>query len=52
MPNHISYPTPGVAAWHDEETDVAQTIGPTDVHVVKSAVDEGHAPGNPNINHD
>jgi hypothetical protein len=22
------------AAWHDEETDVAQAIGPTDVHVV------------------
>lgn len=28
------YPVPGAAAWHDEETDVAQAIGPTDVHVV------------------
>jgi hypothetical protein len=28
------YPTPGAAAWHDEETDVAHAIGPTDVHVV------------------
>jgi hypothetical protein len=28
------YPVPGAAAWHDEETDVARAIGPTDVHVV------------------
>jgi len=28
------YPVPGAAAWHDEETDVAHAIGPTDVHVV------------------
>lgn len=28
------YPVPGAAAWHDEETDVARVIGPTDVHVV------------------
>jgi beta-lactamase superfamily II metal-dependent hydrolase len=28
------YPAPGAAAWHDEETDVARAIGPTDVHVV------------------
>jgi hypothetical protein len=28
------YPVPGAAAWHDEETDVAKAIGPTDVHVV------------------
>ena len=28
------YPVPGAAQWHDEETDVARVIGPTDVHVV------------------
>ena len=28
------YPVPGAAAWHDEESDVARAIGPTDVHVV------------------
>ena len=28
------YPVPGAAAWHDEETEVARAIGPTDVHVV------------------
>ncbi|MBZ5607474.1 MAG: MBL fold metallo-hydrolase [Acidobacteriia bacterium] len=28
------YPVPGAAAWHDEETDVARAIGPTDVQVV------------------
>ena len=28
------YPVPGAAGWHDEETDVARAIGPTDVHVV------------------
>jgi hypothetical protein len=28
------YPVPGAASWHDEETDVARAIGPTDVHVV------------------
>lgn len=28
------YPVPGAAAWHDEETDIARAIGPTDVHVV------------------
>ena len=28
------YPVPGAAAWHDEETDVARAIGPTDVHAV------------------
>jgi hypothetical protein len=28
------YPVPGAAAWHDEETDVAKAIGPTDVHLV------------------
>jgi beta-lactamase superfamily II metal-dependent hydrolase len=28
------YPVPGAPAWHDEETDVARAIGPTDVHVV------------------
>lgn len=28
------FPTPGAAAWHDLESDVARAIGPTDVHVV------------------
>ncbi len=28
------YPVPGAPAWHDEESDVARAIGPTDVHVV------------------
>jgi beta-lactamase superfamily II metal-dependent hydrolase len=28
------YPVPGAAEWHDEETEVAQAIGQTDVHVV------------------
>jgi hypothetical protein len=32
-----SYPVPGAAAWHDEETDIAKAIGLTDVHVVKPA---------------
>jgi hypothetical protein len=28
------YPVPGAAAWHDEETDLAKALGPTDVHVI------------------
>jgi hypothetical protein len=28
------FPVPGAPAWHDEESDVARAIGPTDVHVV------------------
>ena len=28
------YPVPGAAAWHDEETELAKALGPTDVHVI------------------
>lgn len=28
------YPVPGAASWHDEETNLARVIGPTDIHVV------------------
>lgn len=28
------YPVAGAAAWHDEETDLAKALGPTDVHVI------------------